>query len=70
MGLELDEPLGKNDGELKGVRYFNCSKDHGLLVRPSVLTPCGPDPSPPIPPPPVGPDREPRPADGAEVLVC
>ncbi|KAG8194224.1 hypothetical protein JTE90_024556 [Oedothorax gibbosus] len=29
-GVELEEPLGKNDGTLKGVSYFKCSQNHGL----------------------------------------
>jgi tubulin-specific chaperone B len=35
IGVEFDEPVGKNDGEVKGVRYFTCGKAHGGFVRPS-----------------------------------
>lgn len=28
-GVELEEPLGKNDGTLKGVVYFKCPRNHG-----------------------------------------
>lgn len=35
VGVEYDEPVGKNDGEVKGVRYFQCAKGYGGLVRPS-----------------------------------
>uniref|UniRef100_A0A7S1AEY1 CAP-Gly domain-containing protein n=1 Tax=Noctiluca scintillans TaxID=2966 RepID=A0A7S1AEY1_NOCSC len=37
VGLELDRPCGKNDGSVKGTRYFLCSPDHGLFVRPTTL---------------------------------
>lgn len=38
VGVEYDEPVGKNDGEVKGVRYFQCGKGYGGLVRPSNLS--------------------------------
>jgi tubulin-specific chaperone B len=34
LGVCYDEPVGKNDGEVKGVRYFEAPKGHGSLVRP------------------------------------
>ncbi|GFS49300.1 CAP-Gly domain-containing linker protein 3 [Trichonephila clavipes] len=39
-GVELEEPLGKNDGTLKGVTYFKCSQNHGThskVVKPAAL---------------------------------
>ncbi|XP_035209279.1 CAP-Gly domain-containing linker protein 3-like [Stegodyphus dumicola] len=31
-GVELEEPLGKNDGTLKGVAYFKCPQNHGIFA--------------------------------------
>jgi kinesin family protein 13 len=33
VGVELDTPDGKNDGSVKGVRYFKCRQRHGIFVR-------------------------------------
>lgn len=35
VGIEYDEPVGKNDGSLDGVRYFECAHKHGGFLRPS-----------------------------------
>jgi hypothetical protein len=35
MGVELDQPDGKNAGIVEGQRYFDCRPDHGLFVKPS-----------------------------------
>ena len=35
VGIELDEPKGKNDGTVNGVEYFRCTNGHGMFVRPS-----------------------------------
>ena len=31
-GVVMDDPVGKNDGELRGVRYFKCNPKHGLFL--------------------------------------
>lgn len=34
VGVQLDEPLGKNDGKAKGVKIFDCAPNYGLFLRP------------------------------------
>ncbi|KAJ4429189.1 hypothetical protein ANN_26192 [Periplaneta americana] len=31
-GIELDEPVGLNDGSVQGVRYFTCKPNHGIIA--------------------------------------
>jgi tubulin-folding cofactor B len=38
IGIEYDEPLGKNNGTVQGVEYFKCRPNHGAFVRPTKVT--------------------------------
>jgi len=33
LGVVLTEPVGKNDGSVKGQKYFDCQPNYGLFVR-------------------------------------
>lgn len=35
LGVQFEDPHGKNDGSLNGTRYFKCKADHGGFLRPN-----------------------------------
>ncbi|KAE8355271.1 dynein associated protein-domain-containing protein [Aspergillus coremiiformis] len=37
IGIELDDPTGKNDGAIQGERYFDCEFGFGMFVRPTAI---------------------------------
>eukprot|EP00698_Gefionella_okellyi_P014239 TRINITY_DN3950_c0_g1_i1.p1 TRINITY_DN3950_c0_g1~~TRINITY_DN3950_c0_g1_i1.p1 ORF type:complete len:1685 (+),score=428.43 TRINITY_DN3950_c0_g1_i1:54-5108(+) len=45
VGVELDEPKGKNDGSVAGVVYFRTEPAHGLFVRPAKCIVLNPSPA-------------------------
>lgn len=38
VGVELDKPVGKSNGTVKGHSYFECSPKHGILIKPGKVT--------------------------------
>lgn len=38
VGIELESPDGKNDGSVRGQRYFACRPMHGMFVKPHTVT--------------------------------
>ncbi|EEP81666.1 predicted protein [Uncinocarpus reesii 1704] len=38
IGVELEEPTGKNNGAVQGERYFDCEQNYGMFIRPTAVT--------------------------------
>eukprot|EP00284_Hemiselmis_tepida_P017663 CAMPEP_0174928184 /NCGR_PEP_ID=MMETSP1355-20121228/22777_1 /TAXON_ID=464990 /ORGANISM="Hemiselmis tepida, Strain CCMP443" /LENGTH=309 /DNA_ID=CAMNT_0016174329 /DNA_START=43 /DNA_END=972 /DNA_ORIENTATION=- len=38
VGVQYDEPVGKNDGSVKGARYFDCPENYGGFLRPDLVS--------------------------------
>ncbi|XP_043212807.1 tubulin-folding cofactor B-like [Amphibalanus amphitrite] len=38
VGVQCDEPVGKNNGSVGGKQYFECADKYGLMVRPAAVT--------------------------------
>ena len=46
VGVELEDGSGKNDGAVKGQRYFNCLPNNGMFLKPTSIKPEEDEPTP------------------------
>lgn len=44
VGIELDRPVGSNDGSYLGIQYFKCEPRHGVFIRSARLSPAEDEP--------------------------
>lgn len=51
VGVELEDESGKNDGEVRGQRYFDCAPNRGMFVKPGAVIPIEQPPPAPKPAP-------------------
>lgn len=61
VGIELPTPTGKNDGSVRGERYFSCPPGHGLFIRDSSIAAIISQPAPPPPSTPKSAAPKPKP---------
>lgn len=40
MGIELDQPTGKNNGSMNHVQYFTCRPNYGIFVAQTKVRRC------------------------------
>ncbi|CAG8982572.1 hypothetical protein HYALB_00007288 [Hymenoscyphus albidus] len=64
IGVELEDDSGKNDGSVKGQRYFDCQMGRGMFLRPTAVK-IVEQPPPKMKPPPAK-----RPARPSSVTVA
>lgn len=38
IGIEMDYPVGTNNGTVGGKKYFSCAPNYGILVVPTKAT--------------------------------
>ncbi|KAF2803490.1 uncharacterized protein BDZ99DRAFT_426855, partial [Mytilinidion resinicola] len=60
IGVEFADPSGKNDGSVRGERYFDCPPNHGMFMRASNIAEVI------IDAPKLAPKVKPRPASGSQ----
>jgi dynactin 1 len=49
IGVELQDASGKNDGSVRGKRYFECEPNYGMFVKPAAISVIEQPPPPPKP---------------------
>lgn len=71
VGVELSDDSGKNDGSVKGERYFECAPGHGMMIRPEAIDAILKQPAPSTKTRPAnGTTSKPRPSSGITADVA